>query len=112
SFLLAKRKDVQAIAARLHQLDPAVLAQLSTRLEDGEKVKPGTPAEKACFAVLDDLDFIGGKVQGSLTSKKYLRNEVWSVIAFKGAPSWFITFSPVDVKHPLCLYYADKQIKF
>jgi hypothetical protein len=41
-----------------------------------------------------------------------MRNEVWSLIAFKGAPSWFITFSPVDNNHPLCLYFADDKIYF
>ncbi|EPQ56048.1 hypothetical protein GLOTRDRAFT_105859 [Gloeophyllum trabeum ATCC 11539] len=25
----------------------------------------------------------------------------------KGAPSWFITFAPADVQHPICLYYAN-----
>ena len=41
-----------------------------------------------------------------------MRNEVWSLISFKGAPSWFITFSPVDNNHPLCLYYADNKLEF
>ncbi|KAJ7435552.1 hypothetical protein FB451DRAFT_1344754 [Mycena latifolia] len=57
----------------------------------------------ACFDLLEDLEHAGGKVQGSLTGKKYMCNEVWSLIAWKGAPSWFITFSPVDINHPLCL---------
>jgi len=41
-----------------------------------------------------------------------MRNEIWSLLTFKGAPSWFITFSPADNKHPICLYYADKDIYF
>ena len=36
-----------------------------------------------------------------------MRNEIWSLISFLGAPSWFITLSPADVKHPICLYFAD-----
>ena len=39
-------------------------------------------------------------------------NEVWSTISFTGAPTWFITFAPADIKHPICLYYADKKIEF
>ena len=46
---------------------------------------------------------------GSITSKKYLRNEIWSLISYIGAPSWFITFAPADNKHPICLYYADTK---
>jgi hypothetical protein len=29
-----------------------------------------------------------------------------------GAPSWFITFSPADNRHPICLYFADTSEKF
>jgi Helitron helicase-like domain at N-terminus len=29
-----------------------------------------------------------------------------------GAPSWFITFSPADNRHPICLYFADTSKKF
>ena len=36
-----------------------------------------------------------------------MRNEIWSTIAYASAPTWFITFAPADVKHPLALYFAD-----
>ena len=48
----------------------------------GDRVKPETEAEKACFKVLSDIDTVGGHVKGSLTSKKYMRNEVWSLLCF------------------------------
>ena len=47
-----------------------------------------------------------------LNSKKHMRNEIWSTIAYTGAPTWFITFAPADLKHPICLYYADNKIEF
>lgn len=81
-------------------------------MTDGEHVRPETEEEKACFAVLADLDHVGGHVKGSLTSKKYMRNELWSLISFLGAPSWFITLSPADNRHPICLYFADTGEKF
>jgi hypothetical protein len=34
------------------------------------------------------------------------------MISQLGAPSWFITLSPPDSHHPICLYYADKDIEF
>src|SRR6185369_5284445 len=40
------------------------------------------------------------------------RNELWSLVSYKGAPSWFITFAPSDNFHPLCLYYADTEERF
>ena len=60
-------------------------------------------AEIACFRILSDIDTVGGWVKGSLTSKKYMHNNVWSLISYIGAPSWFITLSPVDINHPLWL---------
>ena len=41
-----------------------------------------------------------------------MRNEIWSLIAMKGAPSWYITLSPADEKHPICLYFAGEKQKF
>ena len=32
-----------------------------------------------------------------------------SLISSLGAPSWFITFAPADVNHPIALYYADTK---
>ncbi|KAJ7267070.1 hypothetical protein C8J57DRAFT_1068144 [Mycena rebaudengoi] len=112
SHLLAKKKHFGSVVDRISHLDSAVLSDITAKLSAGKKFVPTTDAEKACFELLDDLDHVGNHVQGSLTSRKYMRNEIWSLTAFKGAPSWFITFSPVDNNHPLCLYYADEEIKF
>ena len=48
-------------------------------------------------------------MQGSITSKKYMRNEIWSLISYVGAPSWFVTFAPADNRHPISLYFADTK---
>src|SRR6202789_881803 len=93
-------------------LDKSVLEAITNRMMKGERVKPETDAEKACFRVLSDIDTVGGRVKGSLTSKKYMRNDVWSLISYAGAPSWFITLSPADINHPICIYFADKNITF
>ena len=41
-----------------------------------------------------------------------MRNKIWSLISFAGAPSWFITFSPADNMHPISLYFADIKETF
>lgn len=89
-----------------------MLSDLTGRLASGEHVRASTNEEKACFAILDDLDYVRGHVKGSLTSKKYMHNKIWSLISFLGAPSWFITLSPADNQHPICLYFADTGEKF
>ena len=78
----------------------------------GERVKGDSQEEKDCLQLIHDIDRIGGHVKGSITSKKYMRNEIWSSISFQGAPSWYITLSPADNKHPISLYYADTKERF
>ncbi|KAK7677629.1 hypothetical protein QCA50_019440 [Cerrena zonata] len=82
------------------------------RMEKEGHVKSVTPEEKECFRVLNDLEFVNAKVDGSTTSRKYMRNEIWSMISSLGAPTWFITFSPADINHPIALYFADTKETF
>ena len=111
-FVTAEKPYFTEVAKRLMTLDKSVLEDITNRMMKGERVKPETDAEVACFRVLSDIDTVGGRVKGSLTSKKYMRNNVWSLISYVGAPSWFITLSPADINHPICIYFADKNITF
>jgi hypothetical protein len=112
SFLLAKRKKWPDISNRLKSLNHDVLKKISDKLSDGARFTPETVDEKKCFQLLNDLDHVGGFVKGSITSKKHMRNEIWSMISQLGAPSWFITLSPADSRHPICLYYADNSVEY
>ena len=111
-YLLAAKPKFDNISKRLIDVDVNVLSDLIKRMEDGERVSPELDEEKLCFQLIKDLDHVAQNVKGSTTTKKYMRNEIWSLISFLGAPSWFITFSPADNKHPICLYFADKNEKF
>ncbi|TFK64423.1 hypothetical protein BDN72DRAFT_872079 [Pluteus cervinus] len=111
-FLLAKRNQFDGISERLLNIKEETLKDLINRMSSGEYVKAVTDAEKDCFKIIHDLDHINGRVYGSTTSKKYMRNEIWSLVAARGAPSWYITISPTDIKHPIALYYADTKEKF
>ncbi|PPQ73676.1 hypothetical protein CVT25_005487, partial [Psilocybe cyanescens] len=112
SFLVAKRRNFAEISRRLVTLDKSVLHDVTTRLANGDHVKPSNEHETACFKILEDLDHIGGYVKGSITSKKYIRNEIWSLLAFKGCPLWFITLSPADNRHPISIYYSSDHVTF
>ena len=35
-----------------------------------------------------------------------MRNEIWALVFYLGAPFWFITFVLTDVKHPVALYFV------
>ena len=111
-FIQTKHSNFQEVCDRINNLDHKVLNDINDRYSKGEIVKPITDAEQSCFRLINDLDNIAEKVQGSLTSKKRMRNEIWSLVNFKGAPSWFVTFAPADNHHPLCLYFADTEERF
>ncbi|KDR70817.1 hypothetical protein GALMADRAFT_75595, partial [Galerina marginata CBS 339.88] len=111
AFILADSKKFDDIASRVLRLDVGSLNSIIKRMEEsGSHIQPESEAEKDCFRLLNDIDCVANRVDGSSTSKKVLRNEIWSLISYKGAPSWFITFSPADVKNPICIYWASKNV--
>lgn len=112
SFILTKRANFSSIVSRVSKLNPAVVMSIANRLKQGERVVPSSEEERTCFVLMDQVDHIGGSIQGSLASKKNMRSELWSLITHKGAPSWFITLSPADNRHPICIYWADKNVIF
>ena len=112
SYLLADQSRFSDISERLMKTDCNTLDDLIKRMETGEIVTPNTENEKNCFKLIQDLDAISGKMHGSTTSKKFMRNEIWSLINHLGAPSWYITLSPADIQHLICIYFADTKEKF
>lgn len=105
--LYTEKSNFESVANRILSSNPEVLSVLIDKLEHGTTFKPSTPAEKLWFKILKDLDYVDAKVEGSLTNKRYMRNQIWSLMYYLGAPSWFITFAPSDVDHPIALHYAD-----
>ena len=104
-YLLAEKRNFTEVANRLSRITSSTLDNLIERLKDGP-VTPVTDEERECFRLIGDLDFVGAHVDGSVTNRKRMRNEIWSMTSYLGAPTWFITFAPADVNHPICLYYA------
>ena len=107
-YLLADKNKFHDVAQRLMTINERVLASLIECMKHGS-VKPETDEEKKCFRLLSDLDHVNYKVQGSVTSKKYMRNEIWSLVSYLGAPSWFVTFA---VHVFLCLLVFLARFRF
>ncbi|KIJ60979.1 hypothetical protein HYDPIDRAFT_177191 [Hydnomerulius pinastri MD-312] len=112
SFLMTNRNSFTSVANHILNIDPSALDSLISRLQSGAPTAPHNESEKACYQLIKDLNLIGKDVQGSVTAKKHMHNEIWSLISSKGAPTWYITLSPSDERHPICLYYADLQEHF
>ena len=112
SFLLVDQSRFTDISQRLMNIDRTTLNELMQQMEASEHVSPKTEAEKTCFQIIHDLDAISGKMHGSTTSKKYMRSDIWSLINYLGSPSWYITLSPADIQHSICIYFADTKETF
>ena len=113
SFLVTEKAGFPVMAQRLLTVDFTVLRSLVDRLERGPVASASlTRQEKDCFDLLRDLDVIRSHVDGFVTSKRFMRTEIWSLIVHLGAPSWYVTISPADINHPLCIYWAGLDEKF
>ncbi|KAF8572734.1 hypothetical protein K439DRAFT_1248299, partial [Ramaria rubella] len=88
-----------------------VLTNMTHRMKNNETVKAVTEEEKACYQLMNDLDHVSSHVEGSGTTRKFMQNECWSLMAYLGAPTWYITFPPADIKHPIALYLAAHKEK-
>ncbi|KAJ3521857.1 hypothetical protein NMY22_g12139 [Coprinellus aureogranulatus] len=80
STVAAKRSNFHDIVSKVARLNPAVLRNISHRLQEGERVTPETQEEKDCFAVLDQVENISTNVFGSMAGKKMMRSELWSLV--------------------------------
>ena len=111
-FVLAEKNIFDDIKHRILNINKNVLTNIMERMTKEEFVKPQNKEEEECFQLMKDVDHVAGPVKGSNTSKKWMHNEIWSLIYHRGAPFWYITISPADIKHPLCIYYAGNNVKF
>ncbi|PPQ75527.1 hypothetical protein CVT24_013233 [Panaeolus cyanescens] len=115
AFLQTKKTRFKEITSRLMTVNWSVLDEMTKEMEAGNFITANTvntPDEMQCFQVINDLDAVSGMMHGSLLSKKHMRNEIWSMVAVLGAPYWYITISPSDNRHPLCIYLANSDHKF
>jgi len=88
-FIVSKQSMFEQICSCIERVNGDVLDAIIERLTAGEHVRPETDDEKVIFQLLNDLDHIAYKVNGSATTKTNMRSEVWSLLAYKGAPIHF-----------------------
>ncbi|EIW58460.1 uncharacterized protein TRAVEDRAFT_79820, partial [Trametes versicolor FP-101664 SS1] len=109
-YLLTERSNFKSAAAKILSVDKSTLDRLIENGRNGIRQEVYTSEEKQCLELLSLVDYVGGRVPGSLTRRKYQRSEIKSLIVEYGVPTFFVTFAPVDFKHPVCLYYCGEPI--
>ncbi len=109
-FLLTERAHFKDVAAKILSTDKEVLQGLIDKGKSGWSSEIATPEEKQCHELLALVDFVAAKVPGSMTQRRNQRSEIKSLIIAYNVPMFFVTFAPVDFKHPICLYYCGEEI--
>ncbi len=110
-YFLTLKKNFPTVIDRLTNISMSTLNSLIERTEKG-RVTPETDSEKECFRLLGDIEYVASNVDGSVSNRRRMRSEIQSLTCYLGAPSWFITFAPADVKHPIALYYASDNLTY
>ena len=110
AHVLTEWSNFADIVKKWDSLDVTALSSLIERAEKGDRLSPTNSAERLCFELLHHLEHAQGFVPCSAAQKRKQRNEIKSLIFELGTPSFFITFSPADIKSPICLYYAGEKI--
>lgn len=91
SYLLAHQHNFDDIAKRLLEISDSTLSDIVIKLENVSlKMSEMSDEDKECYKIINDLDYIGAHVSGSITSRKNMKNEIWPLMSYLEAPSWFI----------------------
>ncbi|EKM48995.1 uncharacterized protein PHACADRAFT_107787, partial [Phanerochaete carnosa HHB-10118-sp] len=107
-FLLANKDNFDQISTRLLNTKDSVLTQMIEKLEKGlVKTDNLTPEQQECYKIINNIDYIRAHVPASRTNHKHMRNQIWFLTSYHSAPSWFITYAPADIKHPIAIYLAN-----
>lgn len=77
---MMKRSTFTSIIQRVFSFNHEVLNEIVNKMQSGNMVSPVTESEKECFQLMRDLGIIGKYVKGSLTFKRCMHNEIWSLI--------------------------------
>ncbi|KAF9061359.1 hypothetical protein BDP27DRAFT_1152937, partial [Rhodocollybia butyracea] len=109
SHILTHDQQFPEIRDCLLSIDPETLGNLAEKLKTESIAYPNSEDEKNCYHLLKDLGLLAWYADGPNTNKKFQCSEINALCDHWGSPSWYITVSPSDTKHPICIYLADND---
>lgn len=86
------------------------LSEYRQKVERDPAYQPSDEEELAIAKVLNDVSFVGYKLPGTHAYKFARRNEIRSLIAYRGTATLFITLNPADIHHPLVRMFAGSTV--
>ncbi len=105
-----KVSQQQEIVRKLLSINVNVLQRLIDLYESDPKYEPVNVEERSVLHVLGQVRMVGRDLPGTAAYKVTLRNEIRSLVNFKGTPALFVTLNPSDVNHPLVRLFAGHNV--
>ena len=101
-----QKKIVQEIMAT----DKKLLDRLIARLKANKTYQPENNEEKRILGLVTKIGASLHDIPGTTGYKLKMRNEIRSLVTFRGTPAFFITLNPSDVNHPLVTLLSGDRI--
>ena len=105
-----KRADFEHKASLYAQLSPETIHCVSEKVANGDYSADLGTDERAVHTLMQDVQSINSTVMGSNAARMAMHEEIRSMVAQHGVPSFFITINPADVYNPLISFLAGKDI--
>ncbi|KAJ7186906.1 hypothetical protein C8R46DRAFT_879847, partial [Mycena filopes] len=100
----------RSVIDRMLDVDLSMLAVLRDRCKKDPLYIPTDERERHIMGLMGSVALVARQVPGSAGHKVMLRNEIRSVITYRGAPTLFITLNPSDVDNPLVRLLSGEDI--
>ena len=81
SIVTCKKGNFEPITNHILSADVDLMDAMIQKLSKGGQFDLSSESEKKCFYIINDLDHIDQFVQASRTNRRYMRNEIRSIIA-------------------------------
>lgn len=98
------------IVKELLKINPDELESLEVKFKNDPLYKPSGEREKNIVNLLARVNLVGTQIPGSAAYKLKLRNEIRSVINYRGTPTLFVTLNPSDVDNPIVRVLGGESV--
>ena len=102
--------DQERIVRDLLSVNKEELDRLIARLKANKSYQAHTDEEKRILQLVTRIGVSLHNIPGTAGYKLKMRNEIRSLVAFRGTPAFFVTLNPSDVHHPLVSLLCGNDI--
>ncbi|KAI0708391.1 hypothetical protein C8Q76DRAFT_627348, partial [Earliella scabrosa] len=98
------------IVHRLLSVDRALLEKLTANYDRDPMYEPSTVEERNLLHLMNSVEAVLRNLPGTSGYKLNMRNEIRSLVYYRGTPAFFVTLNPSDIHHPLVSLLAGENV--